>query len=237
MVGERTESQSPREDAAPVGGRGQPGRGRGHAARLREERVGPLAGARLGARVEEEDQRVGAHPSVPQRVAQGEALADPLDDRVVVGVDRQLPEDHWIDVVARVDGDAARRQGEQPLALRSVPSAPRRRRLMSWKRGTVRILAVSLAAPRLHTEGDTAVFLEAPGRIADSLLSVAEALDDPVQPRQQDLAARVVEHQRMGGIVDVLGGAAEMDEAGTHPAEKIKMMIVMDNIAFMRTSL
>ena len=58
VVGDRAEGQASREDAAPVGGRGEARGGGRHPARLREQAEGPLAGARLGAGVEEEDERV-----------------------------------------------------------------------------------------------------------------------------------------------------------------------------------
>ena len=70
VVGDRSESQASDEDAAPVGGRGEARGGGRHPARLREQAEGPLAGARLDAGVEEEDERVRAHARLAQRVAQ-----------------------------------------------------------------------------------------------------------------------------------------------------------------------
>jgi hypothetical protein len=41
-----------------------------------------------------------------------------------------------------------------------------------------------------------------------------EAVDDLVEGRQQHAIAAVAQHQRVGDVVDVFGGAAEVDELG-----------------------
>ena len=42
----------------------------------------------------------------------------------------------------------------------------------------------------------------------------AKTFDDAIEPRQENLRPRIIEHQRVRGVVDVFRGATEVDELG-----------------------
>ena len=62
--------------------------------------------------------------------------------------------------------------------------------------------------------GRLAVGAREHGRIGERVGHLAQPVDQPPPCRQQYLGARTPEHQRMRGVVDVLGGAGEVDELG-----------------------
>jgi hypothetical protein len=59
---------------------------------------------------------------------------------------------------------------------------------------------------------------------------IAQAHDNAVERRQQDASASLLEHQRMGDVVDVLGRTAEMDELGNPHHFRVRLEAVLEPV-------